>query len=230
MKRCSAACLLAFLIGPCVAMENDDPVLTKVMFNEMEIRRTSGDSVLAWDVEAWLGRDIDKLWFKAEGERDDGESTTNEYQLLYSRAVSDFWNLNVGWRGDTIPDRDWFVVGMQGLAPYFVEVDANLFIGGSGNSGLRINIEREFLLTRRLMLAPELEVNAFVDDDEAAARGAGISALDASLRLYYRLRPNFAPYAGILWEQSIGETRGLRRSIGEDTSEFQLVIGLYGWF
>ena len=230
MNRFTSTCLLLLTALPGLAAVNDDPVLVKVMFDEIEVRRADGDGVLAWDIEAWIGRDIDKLWLKAEGERDDGDSKANEYQLLYSRAVSDFWNLNAGWRGDSIPDRDWFVLGLQGLAPYFVEVDANLFIGGSGSSGLRINIEREFLLTRRVSLAPELELNAFADDDKAAARGSGVSDIDAALRLHYRLQPNFAPYAGVVWEQFIGETRGLRRGIGEDTSEFQLVIGINGWF
>ena len=230
MKRFLPACLLGLMIGPGFAAVNDDPVLTKIMLEEMEFRRADGDSVLAWDIEAWLGRDIDKLWLKSEGERDDGDSKTNEYQFLYSRAVSDFWNLNVGWRSDTVPDRDWFVIGIQGLAPYFIDVDANLFIGGSGSSGLRVSIEREFLLTRTFVLMPELELNAFAEDDEAAARGSGIAAFDASLRLLYLLRPNFAPYAGIVWEQSLGETRDLLRGIGEDTSEFQIVIGLNGWF
>lgn len=230
MNRFAVICLTIFAIDHGVAAVNDDPILTKVMLDEIEVRHADGDSILAWDVQAWLGRDIDKLWLKAEGEREDGDSLANEYQILYSRAVSDFWNLNSGWRGDTVPDRDWFVIGIQGLAPYFIEVDANLFVGGSGNSGLRLNIEREFLLTRRVTITPELEVNAFAEDDEAAARGAGISDLDASLRLNYRLRPNFAPYAGIRWEQSIGETRGLQRRLGEDTSEFQLIVGINGWF
>ena len=200
------------------------------MLDEIEIRRTHGDSEFAWDIEAWTGKDLNKLWIKSEGERDDGDSSDVEFQALYSRAITAFWNLQLGWRGDTQPGRDWLVIGAQGLAPYFIDIDANLFIGGSGKTGLRLNAEKDFMLTRRWVLAPKLEINAYAGDDTAAARGSGLSDFEAALHLRYEIRREVAPYAGIRWKQSIGDSRSLQRSSGADTSKVQVVIGLNAWF
>ena len=230
MKKLLLIVLCLAFAPPCLAMAEDDPILLTVMIDEFEIRRTHGNAEFAWDLEAWVGRDIDKVWIKTEGERADGDTRDSEFQALYSRAVTPYWNLQLGWRGDAKPGRDWAVVGLQGLAPYFVEIDANLFVGGSGNTALRVNAEREFLLTQRWVIAPAIEINAYAEDDAAAARGSGISDVETTLQIRYRIRPDFSPYAGLRWRQIYGESRGLVRGTGGDTSELQFLIGLNAWF
>ena len=66
----------------------DDPVLIKLMLDQLETRGSGSDSVDSWDTEAWIGKDLTKLWMKSDGERAFGKTRDAELQLLYSKAVS----------------------------------------------------------------------------------------------------------------------------------------------
>ena len=55
---------------------------------------------------------------------------SSDLQLLYSRAISPFWNLQTGVRQsfNPDPDRRFAVVGFQGLAPSMMEMGMFLAI------------------------------------------------------------------------------------------------------
>ena len=55
-------------------------------------------------------------------------------------------------------------------------------------------------------------------------------SVEAGLRLRYEFRKEFAPYVGVSWLRSFGQTAALRRGEGEDRSIFQLVAGIRMWF
>jgi len=128
------------------------------------------------------------------------------------------------------PSRSWVVFGFQGLAPYFFEVDTALFIGESGRTALRLEAEYELLFTQRLILTPEVEINFYGQNDRDLGLGSGLSDLEAGLRLRYEVRREFAPYIGVNWNKSFGNTADFARDEGEDTDDFQWVIGLRAWF
>ncbi len=210
----------------------DDPVLIKLMLDQLETRGSGSDSVDSWDTEAWIGKDLTKLWMKSDGERAFGKTRDAELQLLYSKAVSTYWEFQTGIRHDfqPSPSRSWFAIGFNGLAPYFFEIDTALFIGESGRTALRFEAEYELLLTQRLILTPEIEANVFGKDDPAIGIGSGLSDLEAGLRLRYEIRREFAPYIGVNWSRLFGNTADFAEIAGQDTSEAQLVIGLRAWF
>ncbi len=209
-----------------------DPVLIKLMLDQLETRGSGSDSVDSWDTEAWIGKDLTKLWMKSDGERAFGKTRDAELQLLYSKAVSTYWEFQTGIRHDfqPSPSRSWFAIGFNGLAPYFFEIDTALFIGESGRTALRFEAEYELLLTQRLILTPEIEANVFGKDDPAIGIGSGLSDLEAGLRLRYEIRREFAPYIGVNWSRLFGNTADFAEIAGQDTSEAQLVIGLRAWF
>ena len=89
--------VLFSLSAPATAMMKDDPLLTSVKFELLEWRE---DDELVWDAEAWVGRDRDKLLLRTEGEWTSDATEEFETQLLYDRAITPFWNLQAGWRGD----------------------------------------------------------------------------------------------------------------------------------
>jgi len=210
----------------------DDPLLYKVMIGQFENRVTGGSDPLVLEAQGWLGKDLNKLWVKADIERVNGGTEENELQFLYSRAIFPFWDLQVGWRTDILPkpDRDWLVIGFQGLSPYFFEVDVAAFIGKSGRTAVRLEAEYEVLLTQKLILTPEVEVNLYGKDDEAVGTGSGLADTELGLRLRYEIRREFAPYFGINWTQKYGDTAGFARAEGEKTSDVQFVVGLRAWF
>ena len=211
---------------------NDDPLLTNILVDQLEIRVADGDTPLVWDAEGWLGKDLNKLWLKTEGEYIDGHFEEAELQALYSRAIAPFWDLQVGWRRDIRPrpDRDWLALGIKGLAPYYFDVDAAFFVGENGRTAARLQLEYEIMLTQRLILVPEIELNLYSEDDPDVGIGSGLSDIEAGLRLRYEIRREFAPYVGVNWTQLYGDTADFARMENEDTNNFQFVFGIRSWF
>lgn len=214
------------------AATEDDPLLSMVLIDQLEQDISNNDNPLSWSVQAWLGQDLNKLWITTEGEQLDGETLDAEVQAFYSRALTPYWDWKIGFRKDfkPTPSREWAVVGVQGLTPYYFEIDAALFVGNSGNTALRLEAEYELLITQKLILTPEVEINLYGQNDPATGTGSGLSELEAGLRLRYEIVREFAPYIGVNWSQTYGNTANLARSEGESSSETKVVLGLRTWF
>ncbi len=210
----------------------DDPLLLTVILDQLEMRDVGGDNTLSWDGQGWLGRDLHKIWFKTDGERTAGSTDEAELQFLYSKVIARYWDFQLGVRHDfkPSPSRSWAAIGFKGLAPYFFDIDAAAFIGESGRTALRFEAEYELLFTQRLILTPDIEINLYGQNDPDAGIGAGLSDLEAGLRLRYEIRREFAPYIGVNWSRLFGNTADFARIAGEKSSETQLVIGLRAWF
>ncbi len=210
----------------------DDPLLLTAILDQIEARDAGGDNTLSWDGEGWLGKDLHKIWIKTEGERTAGSTDEAELQFLYSKAIARYWDLQVGVRHDfdPSPSRSWAAIGFKGLAPYFFDIDAAAFIGESGRTALRVEAEYELLITQRLVLTPDVEINLYGQNDPAVGIGAGLSNFEAGLRLRYEIRREFAPYIGINWSKLFGNTADFARIAGEKSSDTQLVIGFRAWF
>ena len=231
LKITLVSCAISLSSVAFASME-DDPVLTMVKIDQFETRSTQGDDPFVWDADAWIGQDLNKLWIKTEGERVSGKTESAELQLLYSKAAAPFWDVQFGVKKDfqPKPSRNWGVIAAKGLAPYLFEVDASLFIGESGRSAVRLDAEYEYMFSQKLILSPEIEINAFAKDDELTGTGKGLSSIEAGLRLRYEVRREFAPYIGINWEKKYGNTANFSLNEGEKTEDTQLVVGVRFWF
>jgi len=209
-------------------------VLSYVEGERFEYQSNEGDPVFLWDAQGFYGGDINKLWVKTEGEYDFAADRFEEaeVQALYSRAIGSFWDLQAGVRHDFAPfeDRTYGVVGVQGLAPYLFEIDAAAFVSGHGDVTARIEGEYEFLLTQRLVLQPRAELNFAFQDIPELETGSGLSTAEAGLRLRYEIRRQLAPYVGVSWTRSVGDTADFVRASGEGPSSVSFVGGLRFWF
>ena len=215
-----------------IAMGEDDPLLTMLKIDQLEITDLGDSNDLAWEGQAWIGKDLNKLWFKTEGERVDSDVEEAEIQLLYSKAIAPYWDAQIGWRHDIKPkpNRDWLVLGVQGLAPYFFETDIALFIGENGMVGLRTEFEYELMLTQKWVLTPEIEANFFSKNDHDVGLGSGLSGVSLGLRLRYEIKREFAPYIGIEWGKRFGNSADLAREDEEPISNTKWVAGVRFWF
>jgi copper resistance protein B len=226
----SSLCLvmLTIVAMPVYAAGNDDPLLASLIVEELEWRE---DDELVWDAEAWLGKDRNKLWLKSEGERSDSSTEEFETQALYNRAISPFWNLQAGWRGDWQPEqrRSWFALGVAGLAPGFIETELTAFIA-DGRSAARLKGKYKMRLTQRFVLAPRLEANWYSDVDLANSRGDGFTDMELSLRLHYQIRPELMPYVGLSYTALFGETGDFAEAEGDRDRNLQVLAGLSFWF
>ena len=192
-----------------------------------------GEAAYLWDVQAWYGGDVGRVWVKSEAEGAvDGAADALELQALYSRAVTPFFDLQAGVRHDFRPGpaRTHFVLGLQGLAPYLFEVDAAAFLSEEGDLTARLEGEYDLRITQRLLLQPRLEIELAAQDVPELALGKGFTGVEAGLRLRYEIRPEFAPYLGVGWQRKLGATEDFARAAGDDPGGWRFIIGLRGWY
>lgn len=209
----------------------DTASVSMVLIDKLEWREVDNADALLWDGQAWYGNDYNKAWFKTEGERVGGEEEIRA-ELLWDRIVRRWWSAQAGVRHDfgEGPSRTWAAFGVQGLAPYWFEVEATLYVGEEGRTAARFSSEYELLLTQRLILQPDLEFQIYGKDDPENGIGSGLSDAEFALRLRYEIRREFAPYVGIAWSRQFGNTADLTRAAGHDVSDLQFVAGLRVWF
>lgn len=205
-----------------------------LMGDRLEYTGNDGRELLQWEAQGWYGTDEHKLWVKSEGEYDRDASVTEhaELHLLYSRPVAPYWDLQAGLRHD---DGDagtvsYATIGILGLAPYWFETDAALFVSESGAISARLEVEYELRFTQRLILQPRLELNHAFADDAAAAVRQGFNDSSFGLRLRYEVRREFAPYVGVEWWRADGAAAADLRRAGRDDSETRVVAGLRLWY
>lgn len=213
-------------------MHHPDGPTGYLAFNRLEAWDGDHGSGQAWEADGWYGGDIHRLWLRSEGERSEGRTGAANLELLYGRSVSPWWDVVAGIRHDFAPgsSQDWLAVGVQGLAPYLLEVSATAYLGESGRSMLGLEVEYELLLSNRLILQPMIEATAHGKADPARGVGAGLSTVEAGLRLRYKIHRRFAPYVGVVHERAFGDTAGLRRAAGAGARDTHLVAGLRFWF
>lgn len=232
-SRLTVVLFAATIAGATAAGGMEEHRFGAVRFDELEVRDAGAGKPLAWEGDAWYGGDFNKVWFKTEGERLNGKTETAEAELYWSRAIAPFWDLQVGARREFQPDkpsRNWAAVAVQGLAPYFFETNATLYVGEAGRTNLRLESEYELLLTQRLILSPDIEVNFHGKEDHDRGIGDGLTELELGLRLRYEFSRKFAPYVGVNWERLYGETADLADARGEDIEHTQAVVGIRAWF
>lgn len=214
---------------------HDNMLFYTLRADRFEQRFQDGDDVLLWDVTSWIGGDYNKLYFESEGEynSDAGKPESAEAELLYSRNISTFWDLQAGFRHDFlsgVDDRDFVAFGLQGLAPYWFEVDATSYLSDEGDFSAVIEAEYTLIFSQRLMLQSRFEMALALQDVSEYSIGSGINAIELGTRLRYEFSRKFAPYIGVEWEQNIGETKNMLQAAGEDTSKFVIVAGIKFWF
>jgi copper resistance protein B len=205
---------------------------TTVTFNLAEYRARKGGDGYRWDGELWHGGDINRFVLRTEGEgRFEGGVGEAEFQALYSRALDAYWNLQAGVRVDAKPNgRAYAVVGFEGLAPYWFDVESALFLSERGDLFARVQASYDQRITNRLILQPWAEVNVAAKDVPRDGIGSGLSDLELGLRLRYEFAREFAPYIGISYDRAFGDTARYARAAGEDPGTTAFVLGVRTWF
>lgn len=203
-----------------------------VLFDQLEWQSAAGGTGLNVDSKGWLGGDRNRIWFRAEGAGEDGRVGEAETQVFYGRHVARWWDVVAGVRQDFRPgpSRTWAAIGLQGLAPYWFEVELTGFVGAEGRTHFRGEVEYELLLTNRLVLQPLVEVDVFGSSDPERGIGAGLSTMEAGFRLRYEFRRELAPYVGVTWHNKFGGTADFAKAAGEDTGGARFVTGVRLWF
>lgn len=221
-----------------VSQEHGGLNAAKLLIDQLELGIGEGPESYSWDVQYWQGGDIDKLWLKSEGEGAfGGEFETAELQALWSRAIDPWFDLQLGVRQDVAPgpDRTHLVAGLQGLAPYWFEVDAALFVSNKGDVTARAELEYDLRITPALILQPRTEIDVSFQDVPELRLGSGFSTAEFGARLRYEMFPRsgpavIAPYIGIEYERAFDATARFRRAAGDDVGGWRALLGVRTWF
>ena len=204
----------------------DDPLRTMLIMDKFEILNNDENS-REWEGSFYVGYDIDKLYVYSQGSATADGLDWSQNELVYSRAVAPFWDIQAGVAYDRNSDasRTWGELAVAGLAPYFFETRAALLFNSEGNVGLRLEAEYEMLFTQQLILTPSFEADFYTKDDPVMRTGSGLSSLEAGLRLRYEIVREFAPYIGLTWERTYGGTYDYN-----PVNETSLLAGIRFWF
>ncbi|MBW4047925.1 MAG: copper resistance protein B [Proteobacteria bacterium] len=211
---------------------DDQVAFGSVLVDRLEKAYTRNGNWTAYDVQAWFGHAFNRLMIKADGDMSQGRLQDARTELLWDHAVAAFWDMQAGVRHDygSGPDRNWLAFGMQGLAPYWFDVEATGYLGNEGRSALRLAATYDLLITQRIVLQPRIEANLYGKDDPARQIGSGLSDATAGLRLRYEFTRQFAPYVGVEWSGKFSRSADYARAAGDKTSQTAIVAGLRFWF
>ena len=213
--------------------ENGDVRTKAVVIDRLEAGFGDGAETWVWDVGGWTGGDINRFWWESEGGGDFDGEIEGEVQALYSRAFAPFWDVQAGVRqdfGGVGPDRTHLVVGIQGLAPYWFEIDGAVFLSTEGDLTARFEAEYDQRITQKLILQPRVELEASASDIPELRLASGLTHVEAGVRLRYEFKKEFAPYVGVEWSRDLGGTADLTRALGGEPEHTRVVVGVRAWF
>jgi copper resistance protein B len=212
----------------------DNTVFAHVLFNQFEGRTNGSDNELRWDAEGWVGTDMNRLWIKSEGFAGNGTVSDGDHEVLYDRPIphTRYFDAQAGVRADvdSNPRRVWAAVGVEGLAPYFFNLEPTFYISDGGHMAGRINGSWDLFLTQRWVVQPQAELNFYSKDDPARQTGSGLSDIDAGIRLRYEITRKISPYVGWAYEGKYGNSAVNSRESGGATSNSNFVFGLRVWY
>jgi copper resistance protein B len=193
-----------------------------VLADQAERRSGQGADATAFEGEGWFGDDFGKWAVKARGEHVDGHGWESaELQALRARPIGPYFDLEAGLRVDVEPKgRTYATLGVEGVAPYWIETRAAAFLSDRGDLSARIEASHDLRLTTRLILQSKVETSL----DESG------SDAELGLRLRYEIRREFAPYVGVLRHRTFGDAADRARAAGERTGQTSVVFGVRAWF
>ncbi|WP_202922480.1 copper resistance protein B [Sinimarinibacterium sp. NLF-5-8] len=214
-------------------MMADEHAFAALRVEALERRFTHrGDDATAYDLHARYGTTYNHAALKAEGEMAHGKLESSRTELLWSHAAAAYWDTQLGVRVDNGEgaNRQWLAVGVQGLAPYWFELDATAYFSSAGRTALRLDASYELLFTQRLILEPQLQLQLYGKDDPERGIGKGLAEASAGVRLRYEINRQFAPYLGVERAGSFGNTADLRRAAGQRALDTHWLAGVRFWF
>jgi copper resistance protein B len=210
----------------------DEDKLASLLVDRLESATSHGSTAMTYDWQAWFGKTYDRALIRAEGDIEGGAFKDARNELLWAHAITAYWDTQLGIRYDSGKgtDRGWLAFGVQGLAPYWIYVEATAYVNEQGRTSFRLETEYDLLLTQRLILQPRIEMNIYSQRDDSRNVSSGLSDFSGGARLRYEILREFAPYVGVEWASKFGSAANNLQATGGSASGTLFVAGVHFWF
>jgi len=194
--------------------EHGAQIYSQIILDQKWQHSSEGNGAFKSKNQARIGTDENKIFLKLEADKHESHQAEYDAKVLYSRNISDFWDVQTGVRyrqenlagSATQQQNERFdaVFGLHGLAPYFFETDAHVYVGEDDFVGLKLETERDLLLTQKLIMQPFVELDVILNDQAANAKKTGLSHATLGLETRYELSKKLMPYLEVGYEYSKG--------------------------
>ena len=190
--------------------EHGGQVYQQTIFESKWLRNEDGEGILKSEFETRIGTDENKVFIKIHADQAESQQAEYDAKLLYSRMLSDFWDVQAGLRYLNNQNREvdqeqvGAVVGIHGLTPYFFETDAYLFVGQDQQVSFTLETERDVLLTQKLIFKPYLDLNVIFSDDSSYAKKSGLSTAQLGLETRYEINKKVMPFVDVAYGYNKG--------------------------
>ena len=169
-----------------------------------------GKGNLGTKFETLIGTDENRIFIEANLAKPESSDINYDISALYSRNVAPFWDVQTGVRyseDKNSPNNNRIdgVIGILGLAPYFFETQAYLYGGENNFWGASFELERDLLLTQKLITQPYIEADVIFSDDSNYAAKSGLSELKTGIKTRYEITKRIKPFIDVAYQYEKGQ-------------------------
>lgn len=178
-----------------------------------------------------IGTDENRLYIEANLSKAESDDSKYDISALYSRNIAPFWDAQAGIRysDDNVnPDngRVDAVMGVMGLAPYFFETQAYLYAGENNFWGASLELDRDLLLTQKLITQPYIEADVVFNDGANYAAKTGLSELRTGIKTRYEITKRIKPFVDVAYHYEKGNKVPAQQPFTQSAKNWQYGIGL----
>ncbi|OTG96788.1 copper resistance protein B [Acinetobacter sp. ANC 4973] len=200
--------------------EHGGQIYQQTILESKWLRNDDGRGVLKSELETRIGTDENKIFIKVHTDKAESAQAEYDAKLLYSRNVADFWDVQAGLRYRNDPNREIdqdqvdAVLGLHGMAPYFFETDAYVYIGQDRQVSFNLETERDLLLTQKWIVKPYLDINMVLSDDSNYAKKTGLNSAQVGLEIRYEINKKVMPFMDLAY----GYNKGVQETARQKSS------------
>ena len=245
-KRLASVLLLASVAGQPLWAADDMEMTSSSDTSAMQMQHEHGGQIYAanslenkwmldrhgegsWqsELESWIGSDDNKLFIKADGKQAESEQLDASIMALYSRNISTFWDAQAGLRyrqNNTVATDKRAVdavVGIHGLAPYFFETQAYLYVGEHQHVSMSLEAKRDVLWTQKLVSEPFVKATLLLNDDSKTPQKTGLSHAEVGVQTRYEINKKVMPFVDV----GYGYEKGLKQTAWQTGTDSE-----HGWY
>ena len=200
--------------------EHGGQIYQQTILESKWLRNDNAQGALKSKLETRIGTDENKIFIKVHADKAESQQAEYDAKLLYSRNVADFWDVQAGIRYRNEPNREIeqdqvdAVLGLHGMAAYFFETDAYVYIGQDRQVSFNLETERDLLLTQKLIIQPYLDINVVLSDDSNYAKKTGLNSAQVGLETRYEINKKVMPFMDVAY----GYNKGVQETAWQKSS------------